>query len=68
MQYITGSCVCDYGVYETYYDRCGKPHKKLTLICNSLDNAKLICNIMNTDLKHEKYQCQEVLNESINCL
>jgi len=65
MRYITGSCVCDYGVYEIYHDKRGKSHKKLKLICNSLSNAKLICDIMNTDLKHEKYQCEEVLNNGI---
>lgn len=56
MYYMVDSCVCDYGVYETYIDRQGRAHKDLKLICDSLSNARLIVEIMNTDLHHKKYE------------
>ena len=56
MYYMVDSCVCDYGVYETYIDRQGRAHKDLKLICDSLSNAKLIAEIMNEDLQNAKYE------------
>jgi len=56
MRYVVDNCVSDYGVYETYYDKQRNAHKNLKLICNSLSNAKLIAEIMNTDLRNEKYE------------
>lgn len=50
MMYIVKSVVCDYGVYE----KTGN-EEKLIEICNSLSNAELIADILNTDLKNIKY-------------
>ena len=56
MRYVADSWVCNYGVYETYYDNQRSTHKDLKLICNSLSNAKLIAEIMNADLQNKKYE------------
>lgn len=49
MTYSVDSVVCDYGVFEVYFDKKGKKHKDLKLICNRRDNALLIAEIMNKD-------------------
>ena len=45
MKYIVKSVVCDYGVYEKTDNE-----EQLKVICNSLSNAELIADILNTDL------------------
>lgn len=50
MVYIVKSVVCDYGVYEKTDDG-----ERLIVICNSLSNAKLIADILNTDLNNTRY-------------
>lgn len=51
MRYTVKSVVCDYGVF-------GKTdnEEKLIDICNSKSNAELIADILNTDLKNERYE------------
>lgn len=50
MKYIVKSVVCDYGVYEKTDNE-----EQLKVICNSLSNAELIADILNTDLGNTKY-------------
>lgn len=52
MMYIVKSVVCDYGVYEK---SVFNNKEKLIVICNSLSNAELIADILNTDLGNTKY-------------
>lgn len=54
MRYIVKSVVCDYGVFEKTDNR-----EQLKVICNSLSNAKLIADILNTDLRNTKYEVIE---------
>lgn len=51
MRYIVKSVVCDYGVFEKTDNG-----EKLIEICNSKSNAELIADILNTDLKNERYE------------
>lgn len=51
MRYIVKSVVCDYGVYQRNDNQ-----ETLIDICNSLSNAELIADILNTDLGNEKYK------------
>lgn len=51
MMYIVKSVVCDYGVFEKTDNE-----EKLIVICNSLSNAELIADILNTDLGNTKYK------------
>ena len=51
MEYIVKSVVCDYGVFEKTDNG-----EQLNVICNSLSNAKLIADILNTDLENTKYK------------
>lgn len=51
MRYIVKSVVCDYGVFEKTDNR-----EQLKVICDSLSNAELIADILNTDLKNTKYK------------
>ena len=51
MKYIVKSVVCDYGVYERTDNE-----EKLIVICNSLSNAELIADILNTDLENTRYK------------
>lgn len=51
MRYIVKSVVCDYGVFEKTDNR-----EQLKVICNSLSNAELIADILNTDLENTKYK------------
>ena len=41
MTYVVDSVVCDYGVFEVYYDRNGEKHKDLKLICDCRSNDLL---------------------------
>ena len=43
--YVVKSVVCDYGIYDE--------DNRLLLIINSYHNAKLICDILNFDKKHD---------------
>ena len=63
MTYTVRDVVCDYGVYENYLDKDGEHHEDLKLICNSRNNALLIADIMEKDLKNEKYkiECEEAI-------
>lgn len=51
MKYIVKSVVCDYGVFEKTDNG-----EQLKVICNSLSNAELIADILNTDLENTKYK------------
>ena len=51
MTYIVDSVVCDYGVFEVWWDKDGQKHKDLKLICNSRSNALMIADIMEKDLR-----------------
>lgn len=51
MRYVVKSVVCDYGVYEKT-----DSGEQLKVICNSLSNAELIADILNTDLRNTKYE------------
>lgn len=51
MRYMVKSVVCDYGVFEKTDNR-----EQLKVICNSLSNAELIADILNTDLENTKYK------------
>lgn len=55
MTYTVRDVVCDYGVYEIYFDKDGEQHEDLKLICNSRSNALLIAKIMNADLRYKKF-------------
>lgn len=48
--YTVQSVVCDWGVYE---------NGKLIVVVNSYSNAKLIVDILNADIKHERYKEEE---------
>lgn len=54
MRYIVKSVVCDYGVYEKTDNG-----EQLKVICDSLSNAELIADILNTDLENTKYKAIE---------
>lgn len=54
MRYIVKSVVCDYGVFEKTDNG-----EQLKVICNSLSNAELIADILNTDLRNTKYEVIE---------
>lgn len=54
MRYIVKTVVCDYGVFEKTDNE-----EQLKVICNSLSNAKLIADILNTDLRDTKYDVIE---------
>ena len=51
MRYIVKSVVCDYGVFEKTDNG-----EQLKVICDSLSNAELIADILNTDLENTKYK------------
>lgn len=55
MRYIVKSVVCDYGVFKKTDNE-----EKLIEICNSLSNAELIADILNTDLRNAKYEVIEL--------
>lgn len=55
MIYTVRDVVCDYGVYEIYFDKYGEQHEDLKLICNSRSNALLIAKIMRADLRNKIY-------------
>ena len=55
MIYCVKPVVCDYGVFECTFDK----EDRLIVICNSLDNANLIKQILNTDLNHEIWKPKE---------
>jgi len=58
--YTVESCVCDYAIYNN-----GVLVKEL--IFNSNENAKIICEIMNLDEKHQTYK-KEIVNSNMNYL
>ena len=45
--YAVQAVVCDWGVYE---------NGKLKVVVNDYSNAKLIVDILNADVKHERYK------------
>ena len=51
MYYLVNPIVCDYGVYSLTDEN----EKALVVICNSLSNATLIADILNSDNMHEIY-------------
>lgn len=49
MNYFVKPVVCDYGVYWVG----DNGERKLIVICNSLSNAEMVAEILNSDEKHE---------------
>lgn len=49
MNYFVKPVVCDYGVYWVG----DNGERKLIVICNSLSNAEMVAEILNSDDKHE---------------
>lgn len=57
--YIVKPVVCDYGVFRVYDELSGSRVQKedeLIDICNSYQNALLICDILNADYNHQTYE------------
>ena len=62
MIYYTKPVMCDYGICELFSDNT----EHLIVICNSLDNANLIAQILNTDKDHKIWKPKESEAENVN--
>lgn len=54
MHYAVRPIICDYGIYK-HTDN----ERKLIEICNKSDNANMIAEILNADLRHEIWKPEE---------